>query len=744
MLHGTADAPTEPTRPAAAEAARHSARRRAAATLPAQAGLTLAAALAILRRRRLTLALFLVLVPLLAWIALQRVPPRYTATGAVFYDPAGYAVQELQSILRVDPTTDAVLNSQAEILRSLRIAERVADRLDLAADPAFNPALRPPGLLRRALATLSPALAARLAPPAPAMPAREAVLRAVEAATQVVPVHASRVLAVSFTASDPALAARAANLIMQDYIDDQVSTKVEAVRRASDWLKHRAAELRTQVREQEDRIAAYRSRSGLVQGVQADLDTERVSRLDAALVQARGELAQAQARLHAARGGDAASAAAAIAPSVAALRARHDDLEARLQALLARLGPSHPDVLALRSEVAAAGRAVAAETARVANAAAAEADAARARVATLEADLAAARTAVEHGGETQIPLHAMQREAEASRTQLQSVLDRIQQTAQQAAIETPDARIISEALPPAAPSFPRTAPMMAAAFAAALFLGLIAVWLSEVADSSFRSGDDIREQLGLPCFALVPRVPNSVLGRLRVTEYGVQKPLSPFAEQLRALRAGLWIGRKRPRVIAVTAARPGEGKTTVTLALARAAASAGERVIAIDCDIRQPAFGRLLQADGQRGVGEFVTAGAALEEVIHRDPLTPLDFIPAGTAGADALALFTSDAMTDLLDRLRAEYDLILLDAPPALAIADARVIAHLADATLFCIRWADTARSVVLSALGRLEDAEATVAGVALTRVDARAHRRAGYSDSEIYHPRYGGYFRG
>lgn len=743
MLHGPADAPTEPPRPAAPDPARRAGGRRGADAPAAQAGLNLAAALAILRRRRLTLVLVLVLVPLLAWITLQRMPSRYTATGEVLYDPAGYAVQELQSILRVDPTTDAVLNSQAEILRSLRIAARVADRLDLAADPAFNPALRPPGLLHRALAALSPALAARLAP-SPAMPAREAVLRAVEAATQVVPVHASRVLSVSFTASDPAIAARAVNLIMQDYIDDQVSTKVDAVRRASDWLKHRAGELRTQVREQEDRIAAYRSRSGIVQGVQADLETERVSRLDTALVQARGELAQAQARLHAARGGDAASAAAAIAPSVAALRARHDDLEAKLQALLARLGPSHPDVLALRSEVAAAGRAVAAETARVANAAAAEADAARARVATLESDLAAAQAAVEHGGETQIPLHAMQREAEASRTQLQSVLDRIQQTAQQAAIETPDARIISEALPPAAPSFPRTGPMMAAAVAAALFLGLIAAWLSEVADSSFRSGDDIREQLGLPCFALVPRVPNAALGRARITEYGVQKPLSPFAEQLRALRAGLWIGRKRPRVIAVTAARPGEGKTTVTLALARAAASGGERVIAIDCDIRQPAFGRLLQADGKRGVGEFITAGAPLEEVIHRDPLTPLDFIPAGTAGAEALALFTSDAMTGLLDRLRGEYDLILLDAPPALAIADARVIAYLADATLFCIRWADTARSVVLSALGRLEDAEAVVAGVALTRVDARVHRRAGYSDSEIYHPRYGGYFRG
>jgi Mrp family chromosome partitioning ATPase len=102
-----------------------------------------------------------------------------------------------------------------------------------------------------------------------------------------------------------------------------------------------------------------------------------------------------------------------------------------------------------------------------------------------------------------------------------------------------------------------------------------------------------------------------------------------------------------------------------------------------------------------------------------------------------------SEAMAALLERVRRDYDLVMLDAPPALAMGDARVVARLADATLLCVEWRDTPRSVVRNSLALLEDAKARLVGVALTQVDARAHRRPGYADSEVYHPRYSGYFR-
>ena len=196
-------------------------------------------------------------------------------------------------------------------------------------------------------------------------------------------------------------------------------------------------------------------------------------------------------------------------------------------------------------------------------------------------------------------------------------------------------------------------------------------------------------------------------------------------------------------MVVITAARPGEGKTTTSVALARSAAMNGERVLLIDCDVRQPSLGRVFRAEGAAGVTDLLLGQAVLERIIRRDHLSSLDYIPAGAAEIHSLGLFMSEAMAGLLDRVRRDYDLIVLDAPPALAMADARVVARLADATLLCVKWRDTPRSVVRNSLALLEDAHARVVGACLTQVDAKVHGRSGYADAEVYHPRYGGYFR-
>ena len=710
---------------------------------------SLGAVLSILRRRRFTLILSSLLMPLLAWIALGQVTPRYTATASVLYEPNTYTLPELQSILRADPTTEAVMASQAEIVRGLRTAERVAERFGLDRDPAFNRALRPPRLparlledARRTVARYLPWFAPPSSPP-DAEDAHHAVVLAVQAAIDVTTAKASRVMEIGFTAKDRKLAAAAANMVAELYIQDQLETKIEAVRRADRWLERRVGELRREVLDAEDRIAAYRARQGMVQGVQAGLGTEQVSRLSTDVLAARDERARAEARLDAARGRIGANAQAAIALSVAPLRAHREQLAAQLQSLLARLGPNHPDVLALRGELAEADRSVGGEIGRVVAAAEADLRAATARVATLEQALAQAQAGLERNAQAQIPLNAIERDAEASRTLLQAVLGSIQQTAQQAAIETPDARVVSAALAPVQPSFPRSGPLLAAAASFGVLFGLLAVYLRELADATFRSGEDVRAVLGLPCFALIPEIGARALKRTRIEDFVAHKPLSPFAEQLRALRAGLWFGTERPRIIAITAARPAEGKTTVAIALGRAAALSGERVAVLDCDIRQPSFGRLMRADGTLGIVDCLLGHAKLEDVIRRDTLTSMDYVPAGAAETHSLGLLMSDAMGRIMDTLRRDYDLVLLDAPPTCAMADARVVARMADATLLCVRWCSSSRAVVGHSLELLEEARARVAGVALTRVDVRTHVRSGFADAEVYHPRYGGYFR-
>ncbi len=724
-------------------------------------GLNLAALIGALRRRRSVLIACVLLFPIIALVAAKNLTPRYTAATTVMFEPTEYAARELQSILRDESTTDAVLASQVEIVRSLSIARRLVARFGLTDRREFAWWLqdreRADGLpfrLREKLADyaarISPELAEAIAPrPIAEIPTGEiAEIQAAEAVLgqrEVQVVRNSRVLQIRFTSEDPQLAAAAANLAAELYIADQLDSKFNAVRRANDWLDGRIAALREEVNRNEAQIAELRSQSGLTRGVNAGLQTEQISRITQDLVDARNQLAGAEARLNAARGGGASGAdlTALGSANLVAQRSARDEAQRDFTRVSATLGGSQPAVRAAAGRLAAAERAVNAETARGVQALDAEARAARARVASLDASLREQQDRMNRTQGAEIRINALERETEAARSLLRAVLERSQSTVSQTAIEKPDARILSPATVPGIPSFPKPALFVAAAAALGVLFGLLLVWFLEQADSTIRSGEEIRSALGLPCLALVPMLRRGILGRHRVEDYVARKPLSPFSESMRTLRAALWLGSDPPRVVVITAARPGEGKTTTALALARSAAMNGERVLLVDCDIRLPSVGKLLRAEGAPGVTDLLLGQTDYERIVRRDHLTGLDYIPAGAAEVHSLGLFMSEAMAALLDRVRRDYDLVVLDAPPALAMADARVVARLADATLLCVKWRDTPRSVVRNSLALLEDAKARIIGAALTQVDAKTHRRSGYADSEFYHPRYSGYFR-
>jgi len=723
-------------------------------------GLNLAALLGALRRRRGVLIACVILFPVIALVAAKNLTPRYTAATTVMFEPTEYAARELQSILRDESTTDAVLASQVEIVRSLAIARRIVSRFGLTEREEFawwlrdreradSLAFRLRTQLADVVANVSPDLAEAIEPkPIAEVPAGDlAEIQAAEAVLghlDVQVVRNSRVLQIRFTSEDPQLAAAAGNLAAELYISDQLDAKFNAVRRANDWLDGRIAQLRQEVTRNEGQIAELRSQSGLTRGVNAGLQTEQISKITQDLIEARNQLATAEARLGAARsGGGGADLTALGAANLVAQRAARDEARRELDRLSATLGSGHPDVRAAAGRLAAAERAVGGETTRVVQALDAEARAARARVASLEASLAEQQDRLNRTQGAEIRVNALERETEAARSLLRAVLERSQSTVSQTAIEKPDARILSPATVPGVPSFPKPTLFVAAAAALGMVFGLLLVWFLEQADSTIRSGDEIRSALGLPCLALVPMLRRGILGRHRVEDYVARKPLSPFSESMRTLRAALWLGSDPPRIVVITAARPGEGKTTTAIALARSAAMNGERVLLIDCDIRQPSVGRLLRAEGAPGVTDLLLGQADYERILRRDHLTGLDYIPAGAAEIHSLGLFMSEAMATLLERVRRDYDLVILDAPPALAMADARVVARLADATLLCVKWRDTPRSVVRNSLALLEDAKARIVGAALTQVDAKTHRRSGYADSEVYHPRYSGYFR-
>ena len=710
--------------------------------------------LSALRQRRWPLLATVVLVPLSAYAVVRQVTPLYTATGSLIYEPAIFTLREMQSILRTDPTTEAMMASQAELLQSLKNAQRVAERGNLYGSPEFNAALRPPGLLHQSIWVLRGLLGMETdAPPEPQVygpspdVARESALVAVRSALHAVPVRGSHVVEVSFTAQDPIVAAAGVNNAMDAYIKDQYAAKHLMVDRTNDLLDKQAAALRSQVARAERDIAVYRGDHGLSHGMHASSDSEEITHLTEDLVKARTDLANANGHLDAARGNAGSAAMAAIAPSVVQLRAQLERLGAQIQSQQTRLGAAHPDSQGLSRQYAETQRSLAGEVARVMAATEAEQRIAQGRVTALEQEFRRAQDNEARAARAGLPLDAMIRDLDAARAQLLAVLERKQQTAQQAAVETSEAHEISQAIPPARPTSPRTVEVMAAASTGGVFLGLMLVYLLHLADSTLHSGDEVRAISGLMCFARVPEVGRGALGHGSIQDYAARRPLTPFAEQIRALRAGLWFCQREgapgsPLVMAVTSGRPAEGKTIITMSLGRTAQIAGERVLAIECDLRQPSFARRFNRDpgasSRAGLSEILRGQADWRDCVQQDDLSGVAFIAGGRPSGDVLGLFLSESMAGLLRGARTEYDLILLDLPPVQAMTEARVIAAVADATLLCVRWRSTPGATLLNALELLHDARAHVVGTVLTRVDPRAHLRSGYADGEVYHRRY------
>jgi succinoglycan biosynthesis transport protein ExoP len=649
--------------------------------------------------------------PALGFLAISRMPILYTATGTVIYDPAGYAPEVLQSILKSDPTTDTVVASQGAILASLSIAHRVAADLDLADQPGF--ASRPN--------TPQPLRSLRL---------DAQVLHAIA----VSPVDDSRVFAVSFTARNPILAAAVTNKIMDLYLSDQLGFKTAALWAANQWMENRAASLRTKLLAQEAAIARYRQQNGLIAGVQAGIGTEEISSLGDDLMRAENDLAAARARQDVSAGGNG------MAQNVIAMRLQEAQAEAALDAARAHLGPNHPAVRALREQLDALRAAAGAETAAARTGVMTDAQAAEARLTTLRNNLLTLQRESAREAAAEVPLQAMEQDADATRMLLETLLARMDQTTQQEAIETPDSRILSRAEPPARPSSPHGALLMAASALAGLVAGIALAWAREATATTFRTEAEVQAVLRLPCVGAIPGKV-SRLGRMHREEGMAKRDLegTMATRQLGLLRGRLRLAPNCPRLLAVTSIRPGEGKSTLALGLARSAARAGERVLLIDCDLRRRNLSRIMGDAEAPGLTDLLAGKADTQRLVYWDGLSGFAFMAAGrNQEGRRIGDLAVKASTE---SWRREYDLIVLDAPPVLASADALLLAEMAEGILLCVRWNHTPRRLAAHVRGLLGPQTGRSVGVVLTQVGARSRALRGFPEAEIASRRYAAY---
>jgi capsular exopolysaccharide synthesis family protein len=428
------------------------------------------------------------------------------------------------------------------------------------------------------------------------------------------------------------------------------------------------------------------------------------------------------------------------------LRAQEAEVRRRIAEMSQRVGRDHPTLRAAQAELEDIHGKLGGEQSKDIESLRNEVVDARAQEAGFEKQMADLESKLSALNAKEGELRILQREAEASRRLYETYLGRFKEREDQDKIQRPDARVISRADVPLGASFPNKPVIIFLALLASLVLGVLIVALLEQFDRGIRSMQEVYRYLELPCLGLVPTVSQLQLAGKTPENYVIWKPTSAYAESVRSLRTGILLSDQdvKPRVIVMTSARPNEGKTAISCAMARINALGGRRTILVDLDLRKPEVHKRLPSARPDGIAEYLSGQASLQDVIQKDAQSGVEFIVAGRPVANCGELLRSSQLETLIDQLSQGYDLVVLDAPPVLAVADTRLIARLAQKTVFVVRWAETPREVVKLALRQLADAGADIAGVVISMVDVKQNAKYGFGDSETYTGVYKRYYVG
>jgi len=712
-------------------------------------------------RRRLPLFLAVVMVVMVASIVVTtRATPLFTATTSLTIDTRSQNVVDAEAVLSGLTPDAGVVDTEIEIMKSRRLAERVVDALELDEDPEFNAALADPGPLQSLIGGVGAVFGAA-APDAARdrlstlerQRERDAVVNAVLKRLSVKRSGLTYVMVLGFTSKDPEKAARIANTYAERYLLEQLEAKFDATRQANGWLNTRLADLRAEVQQTEAAVEQYRSANNLLSASGATLTEQEISAYNQQLATVRATQAEAEARLRTARaqlaaGSNGEDVGEALGSSVVQqLRARRAEVSGRVAELSGRYGPRHPDMVRAERELADIDAQIQAEIRRIISNLEAQVQVARERTGSMAGSLGSARGALAANNAAGVRLNELERNAESVRTLYESFLNRFQETTSTEGLQESDARIVSSAAIPNRPSSPNVPLNLAIGLGIALALGVAAVVLAIMLDTGVITAEDVEHKFGLPHLGSVPLLASVVDPDDRddtPADHVVRRPLSSFAEAVRALRASILFSRigHQVRVITLTSALPAEGKTNTALCLARVSAQSGLKVALIDCDLRRRNVNRLLAVEPEHGLVEVLNGSISLDEAMMLDEPSGAWVLPLAKNSFTSRDVFGSPEMDRLLATLRQNFDLVILDTAPVLAVSDTRLIAAKSDAVVFLARWRATPEKAIAAALKVLEQAGAHVAGVGLTQVDMKAQARYGYGDAGYYYGSYKKYY--
>jgi polysaccharide biosynthesis transport protein len=699
--------------------------------------------------RLIALATALALVPGVWYLAV--VPSRYTAQLDMVIDTKRVTWSESGLSTENRIVEDASVESEIEAAQAESVILSVIRRLHLLEDAEFIGT--DTGLMQRFLPflKLTPTVALERSNE---QLTREAVKR-LKRNLEVTRLGHSYIEQIAVTSLDPDKAANIANAFADAYVEDQLRAKFEATQRASLWLEQRIGELRQQASDAYGEVQDYKSKNGIIINVDGKLASEtELDQLGIALAKARADTSRARAKLDRITRvleqrtnkktldiPDPIVTDALRSPVVTKLQQQFFDDQNKESEWSARYGADHQAAKNLRAEMAAVQHAIWDEISRIAESYESELQIATNQEESIDRRMVEVFEQSAGTRQSQVRLRELETAAYAYRRVYETSLSRLTQSVQQQSFPSTGARVISFATP-GTRSSPKIQLTLLSASLCGLGLGIMAAFARELMSRQIRTRAQLETLLGTSCLAVIPsfgsqlptpRKKGAAKDSGAFRKISEVAPFSATAEALRSVKVAIDLNPTDSKVIGIVSALPGEGKTTIAATLAAFVAKSGARTLLIDGDLRNPSISNTLGYTNSPGLLELIANKASAHDLVIHDLKYKFDFLPSSVQfkPANSADILNSPAVKQLLTLAANDYDYVLVDLPPILAVVDVKAAAHLFDAFVLVVEWGSTSTDDVVRAVAASNTLSERLIGTILNKADVAVMRRIeGHSD--------------
>lgn len=698
---------------------------------------------AIMRNKWRILALMLI-VGLIATLYAYSLRPIYRSTATLLVEgsrPKGVTMEELY-VAYTGTTRDFYL-TQYEIIKSREFAERLVRVMGLVKHPEFDPRQAQRAWYRPQAAATD----------LTDQQVEDSVVTQVMALTSLQPVRNTQLVKISFDSVDRELASRVPNTLATIYIVADMESRAEIAQRTTQFLTKQAEGLQQKLAESERALQEFREREKIVEvkGVSLAGASRQLEDLSSSLIDARkkrADLEAAYAQVNASRDGKAADSLDTLPfvlrhPLVQRAKETESEAERRLNDTSKRYGPDHPRLVAAQADLKAAQENLKRQVDTVAQGISKDYELARANESAIERALARSKGDIQTYNRREFELQSLERDVTANR-QLYDAFTQRSKEARVGDMQTPIARIIDEARLAKTPYGPNKRLIVGLSLLAALLAGASLALLIERLNNTVKASHEVESKLGVRTIGVLP-ITNSDAA-LPIERMYRESNQNAFSEAIRTIRSGVLLaGMQSPRkLVVLTSSVPEEGKTTLATNLGFAFSQV-KKTLLVEADMRRPKFSRVLGENRNRpGLAELVAEALPISECVYKVPDSELYVMQSGRVPSNPLELISSKAMELAIERLKEEFEVIVMDTPPVQLVSDAVMLAQFATSVLFVVRADSTPYPVARHALSRLHRADAPVLGAVLNQIDLEKADRyygehSGYGNR--YYRKYGYY---